>query len=81
MDKKNKINLFLIVLTVTIVLFADLDMYPAINLNETYDNYVLRRKKTNFIIQKYKQVGREIFENTFPDGVTIEAMDDVTKQS
>ena len=67
-------------MTETKVLFADLDMNPVRNENETYDDYVLRRKKTNFIIQKYKQVGREIFENTFPEGVTIEAMDDVVKQ-
>ena len=61
-------------------LFADLDMNPARNENETYDEYVIRRKKCNFILKKYKIVGRDVFENIFPEGVTIEAMDSVINE-
>ncbi len=58
-------------------LFNNLNMNPARDENETYDEYVIRRKKVNFILKKYKQSGREIFESVFPEGVTIEAMDDI----
>ena len=58
-------------------LFNNLNLNPARGENETYDEYVIRRKKCNFILKKYKLVGREIFESIFPEGVTIEAMDSV----
>ncbi len=58
-------------------LFNNLNMNPARDENETYDEYVIRRKKVNFILKRYKQSGREIFESVFPEGVTIEAMDDI----
>jgi hypothetical protein len=60
-------------------LFTDLDLNPVRNESETYQDYVLRRKKGNFILKKYKQVGREVFKNTFPGGVTFEAMDSIIK--
>tara|TARA_R110000822_G_scaffold55490_1_gene141068 strand:+ start:768 stop:977 length:210 start_codon:yes stop_codon:yes gene_type:complete len=61
-------------------LFTDLDLNPVRNENETYQDYVLRRKKGNFILKKYKQVGREVFKSTFPEGVTFEAMDTIIKE-
>tara|TARA_R110000803_G_scaffold62505_1_gene122863 strand:- start:11 stop:220 length:210 start_codon:yes stop_codon:yes gene_type:complete len=61
-------------------LFTDLDLNPVRNENETYQDYVLRRKKCNFILKKYKQVGREVFKSTFPEGVTFEAMDTIIKE-
>ena len=58
-------------------LFKNLNMNPARGENETYEEYVIRRKKVNFIIKRYRQAGREVFESVFPDGVTIEAMDNI----
>ena len=61
-------------------LFTDLNLNPVRNENETYQDYVLRRKKCNFILKKYKQVGREVFKSTFPEGVSIESMDAIIKE-
>mgnify|MGYP006107136001 FL=1 len=61
-------------------LFTDLDLNPVRNENETYQDYVLRRKKCNFILKKYKQVGRELFQQLFPEGVSIESMDAIIKE-
>tara|TARA_R100000734_G_C3282163_1_gene75560 strand:+ start:417 stop:638 length:222 start_codon:yes stop_codon:yes gene_type:complete len=58
-------------------LFENLNMNPARDENETYEEYVVRRKKVNFILKKYRQTGREVFESVFPEGVTIEAMDGI----
>ena len=58
-------------------LFQNLTMNPARGENETYDEYVIRRKKMNFILKRYRQTGREVFESVFPEGVTIEAMDNI----
>ena len=60
-------------------LFENLNMNPARDENETYDEYVIRRKKVNFILKRYRQTGREVFESVFPEGVSIEAMDGVIK--
>jgi hypothetical protein len=56
-------------------LFKNLNMNPARGENETYEEYVIRRKKVNFILKRYKQSGRDVFESVFPEGVTIDAMD------
>ena len=58
-------------------LFRNLNLNPAREENESYVDYVSRRKKCNFILQKYKQVGRDVFENIFPEGVTMGAMDEI----
>tara|TARA_R110002020_G_scaffold164657_1_gene351524 strand:+ start:4691 stop:4921 length:231 start_codon:yes stop_codon:yes gene_type:complete len=58
-------------------LFSNLNLNPAREENETYKEYVIRRNKCNFILKKYKQVGREVFESVFPEGVTMEAIDGV----
>jgi len=60
-------------------LFTNLNMNPSRGENETYDEYVIRRKKVNFILKRYRQTGREVFESVFPEGVSIEAMDGVIK--
>jgi len=62
-------------------LFENLNMNPARGENETYDEYVTRRKKVNFILKRYKQAGREAFESIFPEGVTIESMDNIIKDT
>lgn len=62
-------------------LFTNLNMNPAREENETYEEYVIRRKKVNFILKRYKQAGREVFESVFPEGVTIEAMDNVVSEA
>ena len=62
-------------------LFKNLNMNPAREENETYDEYVIRRKKVNFILKRYQQTGREVFESVFPEGVTIEAMDNIIKDT
>ena len=61
-------------------LFTNLNMNPARGENETYEEYVIRRKKVNFILKRYRQAGREVFESVFPEGVTIEAMDNVINE-
>ena len=61
--------------------FKNLNMNPAREENETYDEYVIRRKKVNFILKRYQQTGREVFESVFPEGVTIEAMDNIIKDT
>ena len=58
-------------------LFENLNMNPARGENETYEEYVIRRKKVNFILKRYKQAGREVFESVFPEGVTIKGMDNI----
>tara|TARA_R110002020_G_scaffold221994_1_gene430262 strand:+ start:1171 stop:1392 length:222 start_codon:yes stop_codon:yes gene_type:complete len=58
-------------------LFTNLNMNPARGENETYEEYIIRRKKVNFILKKYRQAGREVFESVFPNGVTIESMDNI----
>ena len=58
-------------------LFRNLNLNPAREENESYIDYVKRRKKCNFILQKYKQVGRDVFENVFPEGITMSAMDKI----
>ena len=62
-------------------LFTNLNMNPAREENETYEEYVIRRKKVNFILKRYKQAGRVVFESVFPEGVTIEAMDNVVSEA
>tara|TARA_B110001454_G_scaffold191868_1_gene191786 strand:+ start:404 stop:625 length:222 start_codon:yes stop_codon:yes gene_type:complete len=62
-------------------LFTNLNLNPAREENESYDEYVIRRKKCNFILKKYKIVGRDVFENIFPEGITIEAMDSVINEA
>ena len=43
-------------------------------------NMLLEEKKCNFILKKYKQVGREIFKSVFPEGITIESIDNITSE-
>ena len=62
-------------------LFENLNMNPARDENESYDEYVIRRKKVKFILKRYKQAGREVFESVFPNGVTIESMDNLIKDT
>jgi hypothetical protein len=61
-------------------LFENFNFNPAREENEAYNEYVIRRKKCNFILKKYKQVGREIFKSVFPEGVTIESIDNITSE-
>jgi len=58
-------------------LFTNLNLNPSREENETYDEYVIRRKKCNFILKRYFTAGREVFESVFPNGVTIESMDNI----
>lgn len=62
-------------------LFENLNMNPARGENESYEEYVIRRKKVKFILKKYKQTGRQVFESVFPEGVTIEGMDNLIKDT
>ncbi len=62
-------------------LFENLNMNPARGENETYKEYVIRRKKVNFILKRYRQAGREVFKSVFPEGVTIEAMDNIISEA
>ena len=56
-------------------------LFENLNMNPARGEYVIRRKKVNFILKRYRQSGREVFESVFPEGVTIEGMDNMIKNT
>ena len=49
--------------------FEGLDLSNARNENETREEYKLRKKRNNKIMKLYFKVGREQFQQMFPEGV------------
>lgn len=58
-------------------LFDQLNLSPSRGENEKYDDYVLRRKRNNNIMKKYRHHGREVFKSVFPEGVTETSLEDL----
>ena len=50
--------------------FKDLNLSDARSKNETREEYKLRKKRNNQILKIYNQVGREQFQQMFPEGIT-----------
>ena len=49
--------------------FKDLNLSDARSENETREEYKLRKKRNNQIMKIYNKVGREQFQQMFPEGV------------
>jgi hypothetical protein len=51
-------------------LFNNLDLNDARRIDESRDDYRLRRKRNKKILQLYMKHGRDIFKQAFPNGIT-----------
>ena len=60
--------------------FKDLDLNNARNENETREEYKLRKKRNRKILEIYNQVGRENFQQMFPEGVNYKMFEQPTKE-
>ena len=60
--------------------FKDLDLNNARNENETREEYKLRKKRNRKILEIYNQVGRENFQQMFPEGVNYDMFKQPTKK-
>ena len=61
-------------------LFKDLNLNDARSKNETREEYKLRKKRNNQILKIYNQVGREQFQQMFPEGVNYKMFEQPTKE-
>ena len=52
--------------------FAGLNLSDARMENETREEYKLRKKRNNKIMKLYFKVGREQFQQMFPEGVNYD---------
>jgi hypothetical protein len=53
-------------------LFKDLNLSDARSKNETREEYKLRLKQNRQVIKIYNTVGREQFQQMFPEGVNYD---------
>ena len=60
--------------------FKDLNLSDARSKNETREEYKLRKKRNNQIMKIYNQVGREQFQQMFPEGVNYKMFEQPTKE-
>ena len=60
--------------------FKDLDLNNARNENETREEYKLRKKRNRKILEIYNKVGREQFQQMFPEGVNYKMFEQPTKE-
>ena len=60
--------------------FKDLDLNNARNENETREEYKLRKKRNRKILEIYNQVGRENFQQMFPEGINYKMFEQPTKE-
>ena len=60
--------------------FKDLNLSDARSKNETREEYKLRKKRNNKILKIYNQVGRENFQQMFPEGVSYKMFEQPTKE-
>jgi hypothetical protein len=60
--------------------FKDLNLSDARSENETREEYKLRKKRNNQILKIYNQVGREQFQQMFPEGVNYKMFERPTKE-
>jgi len=60
--------------------FKDLNLSDARSKNETREEYKLRKKRNNQILKIYNQIGREQFQQMFPEGVNYKMFEQPTKE-
>ena len=60
--------------------FKNLDLSDARNENETREEYKKRQKQNKQALLVYNTVGREQFQQMFPEGITYEMFEQPTKE-
>ena len=60
--------------------FKDLNLSDARSENETREEYKLRKKRNNQILKIYNKLGREQFQQMFPEGVNYKMFEQPTKE-
>ena len=60
--------------------FKDLNLSDARSKNETREEYKLRKKRNNQILKVYNKLGRENFQQMFPEGVDYKMFEQPTKE-
>ena len=60
--------------------FKDLNLSDARSENETREEYKLRKKRNRKILEIYNQVGREKFQQMFPEGINYKMFEQPTKE-
>ena len=62
-------------------LFKGLNLSDARSENETREEYKLRKKRNNKFLELYDRLGREQFQQMFPEGITYEMFDEDYKKT
>ena len=60
--------------------FEGLNLSDARNKNETREEYKLRLKQNRQVMKIYNTVGRENFQQMFPEGVNYDMLKQLTKE-
>ena len=60
--------------------FKDLNLNDARSKNETREEYKLRLKQNRQVMKIYNTVGRENFQQMFPEGVNYDMFKQLTKE-
>tara|TARA_B100001113_G_scaffold66659_1_gene51321 strand:+ start:440 stop:676 length:237 start_codon:yes stop_codon:yes gene_type:complete len=60
--------------------FEGLNLSDARSKNETREEYKLRKKRNNQILKIYNKLGREQFQQMFPEGVNYKMFEQSTKE-
>ena len=60
--------------------FEGLNLSDARSKNETREEYKLRKKRNNQILKVYNKLGRENFQQMFPEGVDYKMFEQPTKE-
>tara|TARA_A100001515_G_C4452069_1_gene170584 strand:+ start:196 stop:414 length:219 start_codon:yes stop_codon:yes gene_type:complete len=60
--------------------FENLNLSDARSKNETREEYKLRKKRNNQILKVYNKLGRENFQQMFPEGVDYKMFEQPTKE-
>ena len=61
--------------------FKDLNLSDARSKNETREEYKLRLKQNRQVMKIYNTVGRENFQQMFPEGVNYDMFKQLTKKA
>ena len=61
--------------------FENLNLSDARSKNETREEYKLRKKRNNQILKVYNKLGRENFQQMFPEGVNYDMFKQLTKEA
>ena len=60
--------------------FEGLNLNNARSENETREEYKLRKKRNRKILEIYNNVGREKFQQMFPEGINYKMFEQPTKE-